>query len=45
MDFGIDEEYEPIRSEVRRLCDKFGNDGLMEMKARYDLFQEMARQR
>ena len=25
MDFGIDEEYEPIRSEVRRLCDKFGN--------------------
>ena len=25
MDFGIDEEYETIRSEVRRLCDKFGN--------------------
>ncbi len=25
LDFGIDEEYEPIRSEVRRLCDKFGN--------------------
>ncbi len=26
-------------------CDKFGNDSLMEMKARYDLFQELAQQR
>ena len=25
LDFGIDEEYETIRTEVRRLCDKFGN--------------------
>ncbi|MCU0720600.1 MAG: chorismate synthase [Pirellula sp.] len=27
------------------LVDKFGGDSLMEMKARYDLFQQMARQR
>ena len=26
MDFGIPEEYEPIRAEVRRLCDRFGNE-------------------
>jgi acyl-CoA dehydrogenase len=26
VDFGIDEEYESIRTEVRRLCDKFGNE-------------------
>jgi acyl-CoA dehydrogenase len=26
MDFGIDEEYEPIRTEVRRLCDRYGNE-------------------
>jgi acyl-CoA dehydrogenase len=26
FDFGIDEEYESIRTEVRRLCDKFGNE-------------------
>ena len=26
MDFGIDEEYESIRTEVRRLCDTFGNE-------------------
>jgi subtilisin family serine protease len=26
MDFGIAEEYEPIRAEVRRLCDRFGNE-------------------
>jgi len=26
MDFGIAEEYEPIRAEVRRLCDRFGTD-------------------
>jgi len=25
FDFGIDEEYESIRTEVRRLCDKYGN--------------------
>ncbi len=25
MDFGIDEEFEGLRTEVRRLCDKFGN--------------------
>jgi acyl-CoA dehydrogenase len=26
MDFGIDEEFESIRTEVRRLCDKYGNE-------------------
>ena len=26
MDFGIDEEHEAMRTEVRRLCDKFGNE-------------------
>ena len=26
FDFGIDEEYESIRTEVRRLCDKYGNE-------------------
>jgi acyl-CoA dehydrogenase len=26
LDFGIPEEYEPIRAEVRRLCDRFGNE-------------------
>ncbi len=26
MDFGIPEEFEPIRSEVRRLCDRYGNE-------------------
>jgi acyl-CoA dehydrogenase len=26
MDFGIDEEFESIRIEVRRLCDKYGNE-------------------
>ncbi len=26
MDFGIDEEFDSIRTEVRRLCDKFGNE-------------------
>jgi acyl-CoA dehydrogenase len=26
MDFGIDEDFESIRVEVRRLCDKFGNE-------------------
>jgi acyl-CoA dehydrogenase len=25
VDFGIDEEFEGLRTEVRRLCDKFGN--------------------
>jgi chorismate synthase len=30
---------------ARALVDKFGGDSLEEMKARYDLFQEMARQR
>lgn len=25
MDFGIPEEYEAVRAEVRRLCDRFGN--------------------
>ena len=28
---------------ARALCEKFGNDSLKEMKARYDLFLEMAR--
>jgi chorismate synthase len=27
------------------LVEKFGNDSLMEMKARWDLFQQLARQR
>ena len=26
IDFGIPEEYESIRTEVRRLCDKYGNE-------------------
>jgi acyl-CoA dehydrogenase len=26
MDFGIEEEFESIRTEVRRLCDKYGNE-------------------
>ncbi|MDO8361702.1 MAG: acyl-CoA dehydrogenase family protein, partial [Actinomycetota bacterium] len=26
MDFGIDEEFEPIQAEVRRLCDRYGNE-------------------
>ena len=26
VDFGIDEEYESMRTEVRRLCDKYGNE-------------------
>ena len=26
MDFGIDEEFESIRLEIRRLCDKYGNE-------------------
>ena len=26
MDFGIDDEHEAMRTEVRRLCDKFGNE-------------------
>ncbi len=26
MDFGIDPEYESLRDEVRRLCDKYGNE-------------------
>jgi acyl-CoA dehydrogenase len=26
VDFGIPEEYESIRTEVRRLCDRFGNE-------------------
>ena len=26
MDFGIDDEFDSIRTEVRRLCDKFGNE-------------------
>ena len=26
MDFGIDEQYQTISTEVRRLCDKFGNE-------------------
>jgi acyl-CoA dehydrogenase len=26
VDFGIDEEFESIRTEVRRLCDRFGNE-------------------
>ncbi len=26
MDFGIPEEFEPIRAEVRRLCDRYGNE-------------------
>lgn len=26
IDFGIDDEHEGIRSEVRRLCDKYGNE-------------------
>ena len=26
VDFGITEEYESIRTEVRRLCDRFGNE-------------------
>jgi acyl-CoA dehydrogenase len=26
MEFGIAEEYEAVRSEVRRLCDKYGNE-------------------
>jgi chorismate synthase len=30
---------------ARALVDKFGGDSLMEMKARWDLFQEMARER
>jgi len=30
---------------ARALVDKFGGDSLMEMKARWDLFQEMAKQR
>jgi chorismate synthase len=30
---------------ARAFCDKFGNDSLTEMKARYELFQKMARQR
>jgi chorismate synthase len=30
---------------ARAFCDKFGNDSLTEMKARYELFQQMARER
>jgi chorismate synthase len=30
---------------ARAFCDKFGNDSLTEMKARYELFQKMARER
>ena len=30
---------------ARALVEKFGNDSLVEMKARYDLFQKMARER
>ncbi|MCU0879609.1 MAG: chorismate synthase [Pirellulaceae bacterium] len=30
---------------ARAFCDKFGNDSLAEMKARYELFQQMARER
>jgi acyl-CoA dehydrogenase len=26
VDFGIDEEFAPLRTEVRRLCDKYGNE-------------------
>jgi acyl-CoA dehydrogenase len=26
MDFGIDEQYEAVRTEVRRLCDRYGNE-------------------
>ena len=26
MDFGIPEEYEAVRTEVRRLCDRYGNE-------------------
>jgi acyl-CoA dehydrogenase len=25
MDFGVSEEFQPLQSEVRRLCDKYGN--------------------
>jgi len=30
---------------ARALVEKFGNDSLAEMKARYDLFMKMARER
>jgi acyl-CoA dehydrogenase len=26
MDFGINEEFQPLQAEVRRLCDKYGNE-------------------
>jgi acyl-CoA dehydrogenase len=26
MDFGVDEEFETMRAEVRRLCDRYGNE-------------------
>ena len=30
---------------ARALCEKFGNDSLTEMLARFELFQKMARER
>lgn len=47
FDFGIDEEYESIRTEVRRLCDKYGNEywrGLEPDKYPAEFVDELTRQ-